>query len=182
VARAALEAGAAVINDISGGTDADGMLALAAGYGAGLVLMHRRGESATMQADPRYDDLMGEIAFFLAGQARRAREAGVAREKIAIDPGLGFGKRRAHNFELYRRMAELHSFGYPLLVGPSRKRHLSGPADRGPEDRLPGTLAACALLAREGVQVIRVHDVRAARLALDTADEMRRALIEDRIS
>ncbi len=182
VAAAALEAGAVIINDISGGTDDPAMLPLAVESGAGIVLMHRQGVSATMQEDPHYHDLMGEIASFLALRATAARGAGVAGEGIVIDPGLGFGKRRRHNFELYRRMAELHALGYPLLVGPSRKRHLSGPADRGAEDRLPGTLAACALLAREGVQILRVHDVRAVRLALDTADEIRGALIEDRVS
>ncbi len=182
VAAAAIEAGAVIVNDISAGTDDPALLDLAASSGAGLVLMHRRGLSATMQDDPRYDDLMGEISAFLARQAAVARAAGVAADAIAIDPGLGFGKRRQHNFELYRRMAELHSLGYPLLVGPSRKRHLSGPADRGPAERLPGTLAACALLAREGVQIVRAHDVGAVRAALDTADEIRGALIEDRVS
>jgi dihydropteroate synthase len=158
------------------------MFPLAARTGAGLVLMHRKGDPATMQEDPHYEDLMGDIASFLAGRAGAAVESGVAPEAVVLDPGLGFGKRRQHNFEIYRRMAELHALGYPLLAGPSRKRHTSGPPDRPPEDRLPGTLAACTLLAHQGVQLLRVHDVEDVRRALETADEIRGAIQEDRVS
>lgn len=182
VAREALSAGAVIINDISAGVDDPPIVRLAAESGAGLVLMHRRGPSATMQEDPRYEDLCGEIYAFLAERAGAARAAGVAGPCIAIDPGLGFGKRRQHNFELYRRMAEFHGLGYPLLLGPSRKRHTSGPSDRPAEERLMGSAAACALLAGHGVQILRVHDVGEMRRALDTADEIRGAIIEDRVS
>ncbi len=179
VARAALAAGAVIVNDISAGLDDPDLLTVVAAAGAGLVLMHRRGVSATMQADPRYDDLMGEIATFLAGRAEAAVTAGVAQERILLDPGLGFGKRRRQNFELYRRMAELHALGYPLLAGPSRKRHTSGPDDVPAGERLMGTAAACALLAWQGVQVLRVHDVGEMRHVLETADEIRGAIGED---
>jgi dihydropteroate synthase len=182
VARAALAAGAVVVNDISAGLDDPDLLPAVAAASAGLVLMHRRGVSATMQADPRYDDLMGEIAAFLAGRAEAAVTAGVAPERIVLDAGLGFGKRRRHNFELYRRMAELHALGYPLLAGPSRKRHTSGPGDVPAGERLMGTAAACALLAWQGVQVLRVHDVGEMRRALETADEIRGAIGEDLLS
>jgi len=182
VARAALAAGASVVNDVSAGSDEPDLLTAAAEAGAGLVLMHRRGASTVMQDDPRYDDLMGEVTDFLAERVRAARSAGVAPGRIAVDPGLGFGKRRRHNFELYRRMAELHGLGYPLLVGPSRKRHTSGPADRPAEERLMGTAAACALLAWQGVQILRVHDVGEMRRVLETADEIRGAIVEDRVS
>ena len=182
VAAAALEAGAVIVNDISAGLDDPALFDLAAERKAGLVLMHRQGLSATMQEDPRYDDLMGEIHAFLAIRAETALAAGIAPERIAIDPGLGFGKRRQHNFELYRRLAEFHSIGYPLLVGPSRKRHTSGPADRPAEERLMGTAAAAAILAWQGAHVVRVHDVAEMRLALDTLDEIRGAVGEDRVS
>ncbi len=182
VAGAALEAGAVIVNDISGGLDDPLMIPLVAGQNAGLVLMHRHGLSASMQDDPRYDDLIGEIHAFLAARVDSAIEGGVAPDRIVIDPGLGFGKRRQHNFEIYRRMAEFHSIGYPLLVGPSRKRHTSGPADRPAEERLMGTASACAIVAWHGAQIIRVHDVAEMRLALDTLDEIRGAVTEDRVS
>jgi dihydropteroate synthase len=182
VASAALEAGAVIINDISAGLDDPAIISLAAARGAGLVLMHRQGISATMQEDPRYEDLMGEIHAFLAVRVEAALEAGVAPDRIAIDPGLGFGKRRQHNFEIYRRMAEFHSIGYPLVVGPSRKRHTSGPSDRPAGERLMGTAAACAVLAWQGAQIVRVHDVAEMRRALDTLDEIRGAVVEDRAS
>jgi dihydropteroate synthase len=182
VAAAALDAGAVIINDISAGLDDPEIISLAADREAGLVLMHRQGFSATMQEDPRYNDLMGEIHAFLAERADAVLEQGVAPDRIAIDPGLGFGKRRQHNFEIYRRMAEFHSFGYPLVVGPSRKRHISGPADRPAEERLMGTASACAILAWQGAQIVRVHDVAEMRLALDTLDEIRGAVVEDRVS
>ncbi|MFO7768866.1 MAG: dihydropteroate synthase [bacterium] len=181
-ARQALDAGASVINDISGGTEEPDILVLAGQRGAGLVLMHRLGPSAVMQEDPDYDDLMGEVYSFLGRQAAAAAAAGVDAGHIALDPGLGFGKRRQHNFELYRRMTELHGLGYPLLAGPSRKRHTSGPEDLPASERLEGTLAACAVLAWQGVQVLRVHDAEAASRALATVDEIRGALIEDRVS
>jgi dihydropteroate synthase len=180
VARAALDAGAVVVNDVSAGTADPEMLPLVAGSGAGLVLMHRLGSSETMQDNPRYDDLVGEIYAFLASRVDEAVAAGIEPDRIVIDPGLGFGKRRQHNFELYRRITELHSLGYPLMVGPSRKRHTSGPVDRPAEERLMATVAACAILAYQGVQILRVHDVGEVRRALDTVDEIRGAIIEDR--
>jgi dihydropteroate synthase len=182
VAGAALSAGATIINDISAGTDDPGMFDLAAATGAGMVLMHRLGASATMQDDPRYEDLCGEIHAFLAERTGRAEAAGVEPARIVVDTGLGFGKRRQHNFELYRRMAEFHALGYPLFAGPSRKRHTSGPSDRPAEERLMATAAACTVLAARGVQILRVHDVAEMRKALDTADEIRGAIVEDRVS
>jgi len=181
-ARQAADAGAAVINDISGGTEEPAILEVAAERGTGLVLMHRLATSAVMQEDPRYEDLMGEVYRFLGGQAAAAEAVGVGSERIVLDPGLGFGKRRQHNFELYRRMTELHGLGYPLMAGPSRKRHTSGPRDLPADQRLEGTLAACSVLAWQGVQLLRVHDVAAVRRALATVDEIRGALIEDRVS
>lgn len=182
VARAALEAGAAIVNDISGGTDDPELLPLVAEKEAGLVIMHRQGMSATMQEDPRYENLMGEIYGFLAGRVADAEALGISSDRIVIDPGLGFGKRRQHNFEIYRRVTEFHSMGYPLIAGPSRKRHTSGSSDRPAGERLMGTAAACAILAYQGVQILRIHDVGEIRRALDTVDEIRGAVIEDRVS
>jgi len=182
VAEAALDAGAVVVNDISAGTSDPEMFPLVAERGAGLVIMHRLGLSAAMQENPQYDDLIGEIHAFLAARAREAVEAGIECDRIVLDPGLGFGKRRQHNFEIYRRVAEFHSLGYPLLAGPSRKRHTSGPSDRPAEERLMATAGACAILAYSGVQLLRVHDTGEMRHALDTVDEIRGAIVEDRVS
>ncbi|HEX6884818.1 MAG TPA: dihydropteroate synthase [Planctomycetota bacterium] len=170
VARAALEAGARIVNDVSAGRNDPALLPLVAAHGAGLVLMHAQGTPRDMQRDPRYADVVREVAAHLRARARAAWEAGVAPERIVLDPGFGFGKRPADNLALLRALPELRALGFPLCVGLSRKSflgHLSGqqePARRGPE-----TLAATALAAAAGAAVHRVHEVATTRAALAIA-------------
>ena len=176
VARAAVEAGATVLNDVSAGRDDPDMFGFAAEQGLPIVLMHMLGEPATMQAKPTYQDVMAEVRDFLLSRAHAALEAGVDRRRIVLDPGIGFGKTTEHNLALLRSIHELVETGYPILVGASRKRFIEavggpgGLADQGSVgDRLGGTCAVTGHCVRAGVGLLRVHDVaenrQAARLA-----------------
>jgi dihydropteroate synthase len=159
VARAALEAGAAIVNDVSAGAD-PAMLELVRDSGAGLVLMHMRGEPKTMQEAPRYDDVVREVRDFLADRIGAAVAAGVARGQLCADPGIGFGKDLAHNLALLRDIGSFRDLRVPILVGPSRKRFIGQLTDaRDPQDRVEGTAAAVAWCAVQGVEIVRVHDV-----------------------
>ena len=160
VARAALGAGAAIVNDVSALRFSPGMAELAAETGAGLVLMHMRGDPRTMQLDPRYDDLIGEVGSHLREAARRAEAAGVDRASIVVDPGIGFGKTARDSWRLLAGLSELAP-EYPVLVGHSRKSFLDPRGNRPPSERLPQTLAAGLLAALNGASVLRVHDVEA---------------------
>lgn len=175
VASRALDAGAVIVNDVSGLGNAPGIGDLCARTGAGLVLMHMRGSPRTMQEDTSYDDLVGEVAGWLEDRATRAREAGCASEQIVIDPGIGFGKSVDGNLELLARTAEFTRLGYPVLVGPSRKSFIGKVLGVPVERRLEGTLAACLAAFERGARLFRVHDVGSARRALDLADAIRRA-------
>jgi dihydropteroate synthase len=165
VAAAALAAGAEIINDVTAGAD-PGMLPTVAAAGAGLVLMHMQGTPRTMQDDPRYEDVVAEVADFLVARAETARRAGVAAEAVMIDPGIGFGKTVDHNLELLRRLGELVATGLPVLVGASRKGFLgtiTGVAD--PAHRDLATAAVTALAVAKGAAAVRVHDVASSREA-----------------
>lgn len=175
VARRALEAGAAAINDISGLRFAPRIAELAADSGAGLVLMHMRGDPRTMQEDTRYDDLVGEVRAALAASRDAALAAGCRPEQVALDPGIGFGKSAEGNLELLARLDAFGGLGHPLLVGPSRKSFLGALLGLPPEERVEGTLAACVMALARGARLFRVHDVREARRALDVAEAIRRA-------
>jgi dihydropteroate synthase len=175
VARRALEAGADLVNDVSAGSDPE-MLPLAAAAGVPVALMHMRGEPATMQRETRYRDLVGEVAAALETAAGRAREAGIADDRILLDPGLGFGKSAEGNELLLRQLGALRSLGHPLLIGASRKSflgRLTGVSD--PAARLAGSVAAAVVAALRGAAVLRVHDVGATREALAVATALRRA-------
>ncbi len=166
VARAAVAAGAHFLNDISGLSFDPGLAVAAAQGGAGLFLMHTRGRPQVMQQETGYDDLLGDVIAFLGGAVAQAVAAGVPREKIAVDPGIGFGKDAAGNLLLLQRLRELQSLGCPVLLGTSRKSFIGrvlGQADPG--ERLFGTLGTVALGVERGAQIFRVHDVRAAREA-----------------
>lgn len=178
VARAALAAGAAIVNDISGLTFDEGMAGAAAAYGAGLVVMHIQGRPETMQKDPRYADLIGEICGFLANAARIAMEAGVAREKIIVDPGIGFGKTLEDNYMILQNIREFGKLGFPVLVGLSRKSLIGKLYDRE-EDRLPATIALNTAALLGGAEIIRVHDVREHRLALAGLEMLARVTKRD---
>jgi len=162
VAAAAIAEGADVVNDVSAGRADPAMFASCAGAGVPIVLMHMKGSPATMQAEARYEDVVGEVASFLSERAGAARAAGIAPDAIVLDPGIGFGKTVEHNCRLLRRLDALVALGYPVLVGVSRKsflgRLLGG---RDAEGRLFGTAAAVALAVAGGATLVRVHDVAA---------------------
>lgn len=167
VMRAAAALGATVINDVSAlGHDPDSAAAAAA-TGAFVILMHARGEPATMQDDPRYDDVVLDVHDELAARVAAAERAGIARARIAVDPGLGFAKTFAHNLALLDRLALLHGLGLPLVVGASRKGfvgHVTGVAPAG--ERVYGSVAMALAAVARGAQVVRAHDVAATRAAL----------------
>lgn len=161
VARAALGLGAQIINDIRGLRD-PAMRAVAAESGAGVVLMHMRGEPATMQQGHiHYNDVVGEVRAFLAERLRAALAAGIRRERIAVDPGIGFGKTTEHNLVLTRHLDELLSLRVPVVYAPSRKRFLGSITGREVGDRDRATAAICALAVAAGAHIVRVHNVAA---------------------
>ncbi|MBN2538168.1 dihydropteroate synthase [candidate division WOR-3 bacterium] len=174
VARAALDAGAALVNDVSGLAGDPKMARLLAKTGVPCVVMHLPAPPKTMQRRVRYRDLMQEVVDRLAGAIARAEAAGVERGQLVVDPGIGFGKRLEHNLELLRRLGELRTLGRPVLVGPSRKAFIGQVLGLEPPDRLEGTLAACVVAARNGANILRVHDVEAAVRALRVADAIER--------
>jgi dihydropteroate synthase len=169
VARAAVESGVEIINDISGLTFDERMTAVAARSGAGLVLMHTRGTPQTMQSDTEYADLIGEIRLFLHKAVSRAVEGGIQEHCIAVDPGIGFAKTARHNLEILRRLREFTGMGLPLLVGTSRKSFIGSTLNREHGQRLMGTAATVAVAVANGASILRVHDVLAMRDVADMA-------------
>lgn len=176
VARAALAAGARIVNDVSAGRDPE-LFGVVADARAGLVLMHMQGEPMTMQSAPSYGDVVKDVSAFLLERATAAQAAGVARSAIALDPGIGFGKTVEHNVTLLRHVGDLVQLGFPVVVGASRKAFLSKLTgeDASPQDRLEATLAAHLAAARGGADVIRCHDVKAHRRAFAVWDKIGRA-------
>ena len=176
VARAAVAAGATIWNDVTALGYAPDSLATAAELGCDVVLMHMQGEPRTMQASPRYDDVVAEVADWLVARAAAAMAAGVGRERIWLDPGLGFGKTAQHNLTLTAHLDRLVGLGFPVLYGASRKRTIQSidPTASDPADRLGGSLALALEAARRGAAVIRVHDVRETVQALAVQAAVRR--------
>ncbi len=168
VARAAVAAGATMWNDVSALRFAPDAPAVAAELGCQVVLMHMLGEPGTMQDRPRYDDVVGEVESFLLARVDVAMAAGVTREKIWLDPGIGFGKTLEHNLALLRALPRLVALGFPVLLGASRKRFIAAidPRSADADDRLAGSLAAALVGARAGVAAVRVHDVHQTIQAL----------------
>jgi len=175
VARKALEMGASMVNDVTGLRDPE-MIKLVAEHDVPVIIMHMKGEPASMQKNPTYEDVMGEIISYLRKAVNRAVEGGVDREKIFVDPGIGFGKKLVHNLEILRRLGELRVLGVPVLVGPSRKSFLGQVLDLPVGERLEGTLAATALCAWNGADMLRVHDVKEAVRAAKVADAIKASL------
>jgi len=182
VAERAIAAGATIVNDISAGQSDPAMLALVAELGVRFIGMHKRGRPADMQADPRYADVIGEVTTHLRERVAACVAAGIAPERIQVDPGIGFGKRLEHNLALLGRLGELRSLGLPLVVGVSRKSfisHITGSEDptdfRGlhrtdqPNQRIGGSIAGALASAAAGAAVLRVHDVRTTREALEVS-------------
>ena len=168
VARAAVAAGATMWNDVTALSQAPDSLAVAAELGCAVVLMHMKGEPRTMQADPRYGDVVAEVRDYLRDRAGAAMAAGVARENIWLDPGIGFGKTLEHNMALTARLGELVALGFPVLYAASRKRTIQAvdPTAVEATDRLGGSLALALEGARRGARMVRVHDVRETVQAL----------------
>ena len=168
VARAAVAAGATILNDVTALGFAPDSLATAADLACDVVLMHMRGEPRTMQADPHYDDVVDEVSDWLVARADAAMAAGVARERIWLDPGIGFGKTAAHNLALTAGLDRLVAAGFPVLYGASRKRVIQSidTTATDPADRLGGSLALALEAARRGASILRVHDVRETVQAL----------------
>ena len=168
VARQAIDSGATIVNDISAlRFDAD-MVHLIARTGAAIVLMHMQGTPSTMQQNPVYDDVVSDILGFLNAQIDSAKAMGISRSQIVIDPGLGFGKKYAHNVEILARLSEFHTLEYPLLMGASRKQFTAPKSP--PHERLPGSISATTWGAIAGVHIIRVHDVAETVQALALSD------------
>jgi dihydropteroate synthase len=166
VMRAALAGGAAIVNDVTALSDA-GAIEAVREHGASAVLMHMRGDPTTMQREPRYDDVVEEVASYLEARVAACVAAGIAREHLAIDPGIGFGKTVAHNLALLAGLPRLVRTGLPVLIGVSRKSFIARlSAGEPPKQRLPGSLAAALWAARNGAAILRVHDVAATRQAL----------------
>lgn len=159
VAKAAIDAGAVMVNDVTALRGDRAMVHVVAQTGAALALMHMQGTPQTMQQAPRYDDVVGEVAQFLAERARFAIEHGVARNRIVLDPGIGFGKTLRHNLDLLANLHVLKELGYPLLVGPSRKGFVGQLTQQTVEGRGWGTAAVVALAVEQGANILRVHDV-----------------------
>jgi dihydropteroate synthase len=170
VAEAAIDAGAAIVNDVTALRADPEIAGLCADRGSGLVLMHMQGTPRTMQEHPTYDDVVEDVKSFLAERMGVALREGVAEERIWLDPGIGFGKTLEHNLELLRRLGELTALGRPIVVGASRKSFIAA-IDGSPVDqRLGGTIAASVLAVAAGADVVRVHDVAEMAQALRVAD------------
>ena len=166
VMRAAIDAGAKIINDITALAGDPDALGLAAESGLPVVLMHMRGEPATMQDDPRYEDAAAHILSFFTERVAACEQAGIGRERIAVDPGIGFGKTVGHNLEILGRLDLYKGFGCPVLLGVSRKSFIGQLSrDEPPQDRIAGSIAAVLAAARQGVRLFRVHDVAETRQA-----------------
>lgn len=174
VAEAALDAGAQIVNDVSGLEHDEAMAPLLAARGAGVVLMHMRGTPATMRSRTGYGDVVADVRSELAARVRRARDAGIEEERIVLDPGIGFAKDADQSLRLLRETHRLLEAGFPLMVGPSRKSFLGAVLGTPPRDRLEGTLAACAAAYVGGARLFRVHDVREVARALRVLEAIER--------
>jgi dihydropteroate synthase len=173
VARAALDEGADLVNDISALGFDSAMAALVAAEKVPVVLMHMQGTPQTMQHSPAYENVVEEVKTYLQGRVQFAVEAGVEAERIIVDPGIGFGKNLEHNLALLRALGALAALGRPLLVGTSRKTFIGKILDVAPEERLEGSLAAAAASVLGGANIVRVHDVKEAARAVRIADALR---------
>jgi dihydropteroate synthase len=159
VMREAIAAGCAAVNDVNG-FRSQGAIEAVARSNVGLIVMHMQGTPETMQKEPQYDDVVAEVAAFLRARARALEEAGVAHDRIVLDPGFGFGKTLEHNKQLFRALPALAAMGYPVLAGVSRKRLIGELTGRGIGDRVAGSVAAALLAVQNRASLVRVHDVK----------------------
>jgi dihydropteroate synthase len=173
VARAAVAAGASIVNDVGAASAGPEMLELVAARGVGYVCMHMQGTPENMQGAPRYRDVVAEVRAFLAARLQRLKDARVHEDQVVLDPGIGFGKTLEHNLALLAALKMLGSAGRPLLLGASRKSFISKLLAVKTEERLPGSLACAVWAAEQGVQIIRVHDVAATHQAIRMNEAIR---------
>ena len=168
VAVAAVKAGAGLVNDVSAGTDDPLLFKAVAHLGAPIVLMHRQGTPETMQDNPVYADMVGEVRAYLEGRANAAIAAGIPHESIIIDPGIGFGKKKAHNLQLMAGLSVFVDTGFPVLLGASRKRFMGAVChEQAPSELLGATVATTVLGVMAGIKIFRVHDIKPNRQAAD---------------
>lgn len=173
VAERAIEGGAQMINDISGLSFDPQMASVAARYDSPLIIMHIKGSPKTMQQNPHYDDLMGEIIAYLRDRMKKAERAGVDPSQVIVDPGIGFGKRVRDNLVILNRLDDLNILGRPILIGTSRKSFIGSVLGLEVHQREIGTLATVAVSAMKGAHIVRVHDVAPARQVIDMVDAIR---------
>ena len=172
VAKIALDNGASIVNDITG-LKSTKMAKIIAHYKAAVVIMHMQGNPRSMQNNPKYDSIIDDISAYLKLAIEKAKAAGVAKESIIVDPGIGFGKRLNHNLEILKRLKEFKSLGMPILVGTSRKSFIGEILNTGAENRLLGTIASCVNASSNGASIVRVHNVREVKEALKVNDRIR---------
>ncbi len=178
LASRAIDAGASIVNDVSGFTYDPEMFPLAAMRRVGLVIMHSKGRPRTMQRHPRYHNLIGEIHKFLSGQITKASGYRIPRNRIAIDPGIGFGKTVKHNLKIINHLGSLSALGVPVLVGPSRKSFIGEVLNLPPSERLEGTAAAAAISVFQGAHILRVHDISTLVRVVRVADAIKKERIK----
>lgn len=174
VAEEAMKAGASILNDISALRSDPNMVNVAKEHDVPLILMHMQGTPKSMQKNPKYEDVMGEIISFLKERVGVAVRSGIDRDKIIVDPGIGFGKSIQHNYEIIRRLSELEELNLPIMIGTSRKSFIGFTLDLPVEDRLEGTLATVAATIINGADIIRVHDVKECKRAARMIDAVYR--------
>ena len=172
VAKAALDAGADMVNDISGLTFDHNMASLVAERNVPVIIMHIKGKPGDMQKNPNYDNLIKEIKAFFEVQIAIAKKAGIDSGNIILDPGIGFGKRLEDNFEIIRELGQISTMGYPVLLGPSRKSFIGFTLDLPIEERIEGTLASITAGVINGARIVRVHDIRATRRTLTITEKI----------
>jgi dihydropteroate synthase len=170
VAEAAIAAGACIVNDISAGRFDAQMFSLISRSGAGLILMHMKGTPKTMQINPYYEDVLAEVKAFLQERMEAAEAFGIQRDRLIIDPGIGFGKRLEDNLALLNKLNALAELGRPVLAGISRKSFIGKILNLGPSDRLEGTIAAAVMAILRGASLLRVHDIQAVKRAVAVAE------------
>jgi dihydropteroate synthase len=175
VARAAVEAGASIVNDVSAGAD-PAMFGVVADADVGMILMHMKGEPKTMQDDPSYYDVVAEVRGFLGDRVEAAVAGGVDLERLCVDPGIGFGKTLEHNLAILHDIRAFHHLRVPVLVGPSRKRFIGTLTDTEVDDRIEGTAGVVAWCAAEGVDIVRVHDVKEMTRVVRVVDAIARPM------
>ncbi len=181
VARQALKAGAKIVNDISGLTFDANMPAVCSEANAGVICMHIQGTPQTMQDNPHYEDVVHEIRAFFAERLQSLDQAGISREQVVLDPGIGFGKSAQHNLQIISNIRAFHELGRPILIGHSRKRFLAKVLNRSVDERTHGTIGIAIALAMQSTDIIRVHDVRAVRDALVAWDAVAGRISPDKI-